>query len=341
LLVGLAMAIGAEGAASAPTVRVWSVPPWDNYIRELAAGPDRAMWFVHEGKGDITRISRISTSGKIRHFSLPANTSAGELTAGPGDALWFTASVDDYSKGAIGRITTDGKVDFFPLPDPDFVPRDLARGPDGTVWFFETGESSDGKRVERRIGRIDTTGSITEHSLGKVSARYLATDSIARGADGAMWFTDSAVGRVGRITKGGSVKHFKLSGFWSPRCVDSSGGHFTCSPASIIAGPRNKMWFMGLYGDRIVEISSGGKLRFHRVPMVGRQPTILRAIGAGPGGAVWFVTGVAAGRIAPSGAIAQYPIVGRNGVEPALTRIVAGPDATMWFIARNKVGRIK
>src|SRR4249920_2647746 len=68
-------------------------------------------------------------------------------------------------------------------------PLEIARGPDGNLWFTE---------IEgNRIGRITPLGVVTEFSAG-MSAGALPI-GIAAGPDGNLWFTE-LVGRIGRIT---------------------------------------------------------------------------------------------------------------------------------------------
>ena len=55
----------------------------------------------------------------------------------------------------------------------------------------------------RRIGRITDSGVITEFPIPG-SGR--GAEDITTGSDGALWFTDPANGRVGRITRPASSR---------------------------------------------------------------------------------------------------------------------------------------
>ena len=59
------------------------------------------------------------------------------------------------------------------------APSDIAMGPDGALWFVE--------EVAGKIGRITTTGVVTEYTVP--TDTNFAT-SIATGPDGALWFTE-------------------------------------------------------------------------------------------------------------------------------------------------------
>ncbi|HEY1237656.1 MAG TPA: hypothetical protein VGE91_04915, partial [Solirubrobacterales bacterium] len=69
-------------------------------------------------------------------------------------------------------------------------PRDIAAGPEGSLWFPDSGTIA-------AIGRISTTGQITEFSAGLKPGSVPV--GIAAGPDGNLWFADGAraIGRIG------------------------------------------------------------------------------------------------------------------------------------------------
>jgi hypothetical protein len=82
-----------------------------------------------------------------------------------------------------------------PIPTRDSRPYILAEGPDGCVWFCESGPG--------QIGRLDlASGDIAEFPLPDPGSVPIG---IAAGADGAMWFTQSAAHKVGRIDMRGAI----------------------------------------------------------------------------------------------------------------------------------------
>jgi streptogramin lyase len=104
----------------------------------IAAGPDGNIWFA-EGSG--SRISRITPSGTITQFSLPAGSLPVGIVAGLEDDLWFTESAGNK----IGRITTSGVITEFSIPTRASIPTWIARGPDGNLWFAEEGVGKIGR----------------------------------------------------------------------------------------------------------------------------------------------------------------------------------------------------
>lgn len=146
---------------------------------EITTGPDGALWFTDVGG----KIGRITTAGTVTKFTIPMeNSSPGGITTGPDGALWFTEAVS----GKIERITTDGNITEFALPNPDAQPWGITTGPDGALWFTEAScvRQQDSRCiVGNKIGRITTTGSITEFTLPSDGG---GPHSITTGSDGAL-----------------------------------------------------------------------------------------------------------------------------------------------------------
>jgi virginiamycin B lyase len=161
-------------------------------LYDIAVGPDGALWFT-EYAGN--QIGRITTHGKITLYSKGISPGAGpeSIAPGPDGALWFT----ENAGGRIGRITTGGKVtEYSSGITPTEEPVDLVAGSDGAMWFTEY-ESYDSYSIrESKIGRITTSGKITEYSVTDSSA---GPTGIVKGVKGDLWFVESAVDRMGRV----------------------------------------------------------------------------------------------------------------------------------------------
>ena len=164
----------------------------------ITSGPDGALWFLESG-----HIGRISTSGAVTQITGPTGNS---ITSGPDGALWFTES----SQGMIARFTTAGSLTLFPLPGnpPPYRriaerPQTITVGPDGALWFTVQVFSSSCVCVTGgKIGRITTAGTITEFTLPTGASKVTTplVGGIAAGPDGALWFTDSRLRKIGRLT---------------------------------------------------------------------------------------------------------------------------------------------
>jgi virginiamycin B lyase len=131
----------------------FTVPKGIENPEGIAAGPDGALWYTALNPPTVVRIS---TDGAQHPFPLPKEKLfPNEIAAGPDGALWFAAS------GEIGRITTGGEVEFFPLPKEVGL-NYVTPGPDGNVWFTEQNVG--------RIGRITTPPNVTTVGAGDVNA---------------------------------------------------------------------------------------------------------------------------------------------------------------------------
>ncbi|HXO17215.1 MAG TPA: Virginiamycin B lyase [Candidatus Dormibacteraeota bacterium] len=173
------------------SIKVYPAPAW---TWDIAAGADGALWFTEPY---VDRVGRISTQGIIKEYStgITPGSQPYSIAAGPDGALWFTERA-----GRIGRITTSGKVtEYSSGITPSEEPTDIAAGPDGNMWFTEAenGSSSYYSR-NAKIGSITVSGGIKEYSRGLNSLSH--PTGIVAGADGRMWFVESAADKTGRIT---------------------------------------------------------------------------------------------------------------------------------------------
>lgn len=100
---------------------------------QIAVGPDHNIWFVEympEGDG---RIGRLTTDGRLTEFRTPNMGGLQWITAGPDNAMWFTAAHTNN----IGRISMDGAVWSYAVPSLRSQPVGITTGPDGNIWFTE------------------------------------------------------------------------------------------------------------------------------------------------------------------------------------------------------------
>src|SRR5260370_37951262 len=94
---------------------------------------------------------------------------------------------------AVGGAKQAGAYSFTQFQIPTAFPRAccITMGPDGALWFVETGFSTN------KIGRITIAGAFSEFQIPTAGSlpRVITT-----GADGALWFTEAGAGKIGRIT---------------------------------------------------------------------------------------------------------------------------------------------
>jgi len=328
--VGLLSLSSLPAWAAAGTVTEFNVP---GGVFGITAGPDGNLWFTGAGA-----IGRITPSGSITLFPVPGSA-PGAITAGPDGNLWFL----DNGTGKIGRITTAGLVTEFSVPTASTLQR-ITAGPDGNLWFTEDVLSSTGQnnKIDGKIGRITTGGSITEFPLPKNCAfEFCGPVGITAGPDGNVWFAATDVNKIGRITPAGSITEFPL-----PTTCGSSNG---CGPYAITAGPDGALWFTEAAND-IGRITPAGLVT--QFPVAGvcvpNEGCGAFGITAGPDGNLWFTEGAAdntddIGRITPTGSFTAFPLPtdGSDGSEPY--NITPGPDGkSLWFteVLAREIGRI-
>ncbi|MGO8999650.1 MAG: Virginiamycin B lyase [Polyangiaceae bacterium] len=104
----------------------------------IAVGPDGNIWFTAGSGHDI---GRISLCGDITLF--PVGATSWRIAAGPDGAMWFA---ENEAENEIGRITMSGAVTTFPVGSGGNTNTSgVALGPNGTVWYTETGNSMVGQ----------------------------------------------------------------------------------------------------------------------------------------------------------------------------------------------------
>jgi virginiamycin B lyase len=161
----------------------------------------------------------------------------------------------------------------------------------------------------------DRAGTIVEYEIPSPSAGPV---EIAAGPDGALWFTESAANKIGRITTRGRFSEYALQ---------TAGA----GPHGIAAGPDGAIWFAESLSSKIGRITTAGKVTEYSD--AGHGP---RDITAGSDGALWFTEEAGGfggfgevGRIDLTGQITHYQIVANWTL--TLEGITSGPDGNLWF----------
>ena len=354
LLVVLALFSGGCGAASGPahgplptstpprelrgTISEFSLPDSRFLPGDITASPDGNLWFTALAEKTPTgTVGRFTPHGAVNVFPLPSGSFSHSITSGPDGNLWIK------EPGKIARITTAGAIREFPLSSSSHVDTmnwpatlygstlwgDITTGPDHALWFTDPplSLSQNGK-----IGRITTTGTISEFSTSKIQPY-----GITLGSDGNLWFTavdySKFGGVIGRITPTGTIRLFPLpEGFFS---------------LYIISGPDGNLWFkeadLDGWNDKIGRITQTGTISEFPVP---DRLSNVNGITVGPDNAIWFTEDTLnhtekgkIGRITLTGAISEFPLPTPGGGPGGIT---VGPDGKLWFteMLGNKIGRL-
>jgi virginiamycin B lyase len=231
--------------------------------------------------------------------------------------LWFT----ETGANKIGRITTAGVITEFPIPTANSQPNGITTGPDGNLWFAETGTGPG----LGGIGRMTTEGVFTEYRLGLTQSQPYG---ITSGPGGALWYTatERNGNRVGSITTNGQVAEF----------LDGSPPGNIGVPFNIAAGPDRALWFaecapqaLPCTNAEVARVTWEGN--FTQYPAAGVSAY---GITVGPDGALWFTDSGATnkiGRITTAGAMTEFPVPSGS-----LGGITVGPDGALSWQAATR-----
>jgi streptogramin lyase len=297
--------------------------------------PDGSLWFTENAA-----IGRMTPDGTIQQFPLSpslAGESLGSITSGPGGAVWFIIlanNLDLADFGSIGRITTDGAITTYPVPENATV-GGITEGPGGGVWFTESFINPNTGKESESIGHITSGGVITSFAVPRRHADWtsasLELSAITTGPDGNIWFTGDFINKqsnerslIGELTTRGHVRLFEL-----PRSLSvgstSYADNLPCSTDSLISGPDGKLWFTAMDNkdSGIARISTSGKL----APFI--PADIYGDLNAGPDGRVWFY---GSDQASPKG---QLALATRSGI--VVTRDLPRPSS-YGYIAEDFYG---
>ena len=272
-------------------------------------------------------VSGALADSTVSTYPSGAGTNPGGLTMGPDGAVWFTQA---GPPAKIGRVTLGGQMTSFTttLPD-DSLPDGITTGGDDGLWFAAPGAPG-------RLARMTSSGTLTSTFTGGVAPGLTAgaqpTDA-ATGSDGAVWFTEAATGRIGRITPGGGITEYTTN-------LPTSG-----HPSSITPGPGNALWFVqAAAGGDLGRITPQGSVTY-----IGLGSDVTpRQVTEGPDGALWVTAVETDGdgvivHVPPSGGTqTRYVLPGLNVPDD----IVTGGDDALWFSDVNgtstteRIGRL-
>jgi len=164
-------------------------------------------------------------------------------------------------------------------------------------------------------------------------------EGITRGPDLALWFTEAAANKIGRIGTDGTITEFSLESVshGNPQSIASVQ---TLAPTGDVPEPAS-LWFTRR--GAIGRITTTGTITTFIIP--GGASNDVYGIASAPDGNMWFTdrTTVAVGRITPAGQITEFNLPnapGSGGL--GIGAITLGPDGALWFVdfLNSSVGRI-
>jgi hypothetical protein len=219
----------AEGATS-------YFSPGVGYVR--LPGAAKSIAPVTRGVYELT-VPRSARGAQLFSFDYatakftPANGWGASLAAGPSTggacAQLYVVTFDHAIWTAPISCAVSPTIIDYLIPTSNAAPVGITAGPDGALWFTESGGGGSNK-----IGRINSAGAITEYPLSHLGQPW----GIAAGSDGALWFTESLGGQLGRITTGGSSPN--IPSRCRIRSPSSRGRTARCGSAWLRPGSRRR-----------------------------------------------------------------------------------------------------
>jgi virginiamycin B lyase len=220
-------------------------------------------------------------------------SAAVDLTTGPDGNLWVLNQGEGNDSSLVVVGADQSVKATYTIPTSGASAAALTVGPDGNLWFVEQGTS--------QIGKVTPGGVFTEYPIpttsidegfGPVDVAANPTALVA-GPDGAIWFTESSTGKIGRITTDGTITEISTPGL---------------QPQSIAVGADHNVWFTDSQSASTVDrINADGTISTFNIPTQFAYPTSLTL---GPDGALWFAesSGHALGRVTTSGTVTEIPV---------------------------------
>jgi streptogramin lyase len=245
--------------------------------------------------------------------------------------ILLTAAAGAQFLAAAPVYATAGTITEVSLPPNGgwcSCPATIALGPDGNLWFTETG----GALGYGAIGTISPTLMVTEYKLSTYDSIPVG---IAAGPNGdGLWFTEQNTNRIGLITTAGQISEFPLT---------LSGSQ----PRGIALGSDGNLWFTQSLSSTttttcfhhkcstststttgyIGRITPTGTVAEFAISNAYSRPLLITS---GPDSNLWFTDeGTnSIGRINPvTDAIAEFPLPTAGSGPHGIT---TGPDKNIW-----------
>jgi RHS repeat-associated protein len=165
-----------------------------------------------------------------------------------------------------------------------------------------------------------TAGVVTNYTDSSVSGPV----GVAKGNDGALWFTNNGNNSIGRLTTGGAFSAYTGSGS-GPNVIKNT-----------VAGNDGNLWYTNSSGNSIGKITTAGVITTYTNSTVDQPDGIVQ----GSDNNLWFTNYAnnSIGSITTSGTISNYT----NSTIDGPADIAAGPDSALWFTNQknSSIGRI-
>jgi virginiamycin B lyase len=278
--------------------------PLQGPLLGITSGSDDNVWFTGEGLA-----GKSSVAGDMTDYGISPYQNALSIAEGPDHNFWTT-----LQPSAIGRITTAGGFDTFPIPKryggSSSYLLSIASG-FGGLWAIDQDEYA------YYMLAITTQGKI--HGF-KLAYGYKGA-SLASAGDGTIWFTDNGTNSIAHMTTPGKIKEYSIP-------TQNAG------PEGICQASNGKIWFVENSANKIASMTPSGTFKEYTIPTAESGAS---GIVEGPDGALWFTESIGQiGRMTTSGAFIELPVKAKYYAYPG--EITVGSDKNIWFTEQSSTG---
>jgi gluconolactonase len=198
--------------------------------------PDERLVFCDGNIGELSSY----VDGAVGTFALTGGSPWGAVLGSDG-AIYVTqggnvpGSGDTSAVSGIQRVRSDGTVELLHSEVDGrtlFGPNDLAFGPDGRLWFTDSGSEHDDRFDVRSPGRLFAVGRDGGEMILELPDVY--PNGIAFDAQGRLYWTESMAHRVCRLENGAPTVFSQLSDDYVPdgMAFAADGRAFVCTTVS-------------------------------------------------------------------------------------------------------------
>jgi virginiamycin B lyase len=305
-------------------MREFPLPSYQHvYSPNLVAGADGALWAVMSGiplingnAFDVTAsVVRITTSGAITRYSLPANFGPNEgggasILARADGGVWV--SVQRYSVAAepnhVFKLTPIGGYLSSVSAGGHLTPVALPRG---TVWAPTLAAVDSTGALWASLSDGSTAGLYSVSPAGGMTAvatpaQYDYPAISALDAHGALWYTTSRKNHLYRVTSSGDIQSYPYGDGPSVSLFPPDAQTADC----VIIGPDGNVWFTERISDYLGRATLNGAITEFRLPFPSHRISLLGALVTGPANTLWYVRNYydSANQLPVSGVIGQLTL---------------------------------
>ena len=259
----------------------------------LASGPNATVWNIQDAgfttDGSAGAVGVLDTVSGVANAALVQGSSGlnreffGTVAAGPGQSMWLGHDLRDlgfqYGWADIYNASMQVTGQYPPSCTTAVCPNNvkgpyaaMALGRDGNMYVATVPAAVSNQDDTPHPSSIARVNPATDTLLGITTLPTgSSVQQLVPGPDGDIWFTDTGLNKIGRITSSGAVTYYDVP--------TASAGLQGIAP-----GSDNALWFAESNANKIGRVSLSGEITEYAIPDSNAHPI---GISAGPlGGCV-------------------------------------------------------